>query len=56
MGGGQRSRIELNPHSGTLGFVPRGDLRHFVVEGIQKSRMRQMTWAWTDFGTALSFI
>ena len=33
MGGGQRSRIARDPHSRTLGVIPRGDLRHFVVEG-----------------------
>ena len=34
MGGGQRSRIPRDPHSRTLGVIPRGDLRHFVVDGI----------------------
>ena len=35
MGGGQRSRIEPEPHSKTLESIPRrGDRRHFVVEGI----------------------
>jgi len=31
---GLESRIARDPHSRTLGFIPRGDLRHFVVEGI----------------------
>ena len=34
MGGGQRSRIEPEPHSRTLEIITRGrDLRRFVVEG-----------------------
>ena len=34
MGEGQRSRIARDPHPRTVGDIPRGDLGHFVVEGI----------------------
>ena len=37
MEGSQRSGIARDPHSRTLGVIPRGDLRHLVVEGIHKS-------------------
>ena len=40
MGEGQRSRIARDPRSRTLGVIPRGDLRHFVVEGIKKTSDR----------------
>jgi hypothetical protein len=33
-GQGQRSRIARDPHPRTVGDIPRGDLGHFVVEGI----------------------
>ena len=46
MGGVQRSRIKPEPHSRTLEFISRaGDLRHFVVEGIEHDGQSCDSWA-----------